>query len=80
MGKQFADKAARKSKLWTEIAQNLIEKGYRLGENAGEKCRQKFSNLHINYTKYILNQKATGSEKMETPPYYDEMQEILGNT
>lgn len=76
--KQFADKTTRKAKLWADIGKEIITEGYNLGETPAEKCRQKFTNLQKAYTKYINNQKITGSEKMEIPPFFEEMNEILG--
>lgn len=75
----FDDKKTRKSKLWNDIAQKLIEKGFFLGDKGGEKCRQKFANLQKAYLQYIKHQNTTGSERNDDIPLFmDEIHSILG--
>lgn len=77
--KKFDDRKTVKSKLWNDIAKTLSENGYTIGENAGERCRQKFANLSKPYLTYIKHQKETGTDGSENvPPFFDELHSILG--
>lgn len=49
------------------------------GRNGAEKCRQKFANLQRSYLNYRKHIKTTGTEKRDFPPYFEEMDAILGN-
>ncbi|KAL1489776.1 hypothetical protein ABEB36_013710 [Hypothenemus hampei] len=44
-----------------------------------EKCRQKFANLQRSYMNFVQNMKKTGSGKRDHPPFFNELQEILGD-
>ena len=75
----FDDKKTRKSKLWNDIALEMEKHGYGLGDNGGERCRQKFANMQKIYLAYVKHQTTTGSEKNEDIPlFFDELHSILG--
>ncbi|KAL1488703.1 hypothetical protein ABEB36_014502 [Hypothenemus hampei] len=64
---KFNDKKTLKTTLWQKIALELNNKGYDIpkGREGGEKCRQKFANLQ--------------RRKRDPPPFFNELQEILGD-
>lgn len=66
---KFNDKKTHKQTIWQEIANKLKQKGFDLGSGGAEKCRQKFWE-HV---------QTTGKEKMNPPPFYEELHSILGN-
>lgn len=75
----FDDKKTRKVKLWNDIAKDLKEKDFHLGEKGGERCRQKFANLQKAYLAYIKHQTTTGTERNDDfPPFFEELHSILG--
>lgn len=78
---KFMDKTTSKIFLWTEISLKMNEAGFFVGEGTEgrEKCRQKFVNLQSSYMKYMDRKRTTGEGKIEKPPYYDNLDEILGN-
>lgn len=76
--KEFGDKKTNKSKLWNKIAGSLKEMGFNLGDNGGEKCRQKFQNLSRLYIKHRKHMKTTGTAQKDPPMYFDQMHSILG--
>lgn len=76
--KQFDDKKTNKRKLWNLISQELIKKNFNVGENGGEKCRQKFCNLTKIYYAYMKNQKTTGEAGKDEPQFFQQMHSILG--
>lgn len=59
---KFSDKCTPKNSLWLEIAGNMNEAGFFVGEGTEgrEKCRQKFVNLHSSYIKYMDKKRSTG--------------------
>lgn len=79
--KWFSDKKHNKTMLWTQIGEYLIENGYMISGNksdVAEKCRQKFANLQRTYMQFVDNMKKTGTENIPKPPFFEEMDEILG--
>ncbi|KAL1493853.1 hypothetical protein ABEB36_009539 [Hypothenemus hampei] len=78
---KFNDKKTLKTTLWQKIALELNNKGYDIpkGREGGEKCRQKFANLQRSYMNFVQNMKKTGSGKRDPPPFFNELQEILGD-
>lgn len=81
MDDKFSDKKNNKNMLWTEIATKLNEMGYYVGQGVQgrDKCRQKFTNLQASYIKYKDKQKMTGQGKVVMPPFFHEIDEILGS-
>ncbi|KAL1488840.1 hypothetical protein ABEB36_009304 [Hypothenemus hampei] len=77
---KFKDRKTLKTSLWQKIAIELNDNGYAVtkGREGAEKCRQKFANLQRGYIKFIENMKKTGSEKRNPPPFFEELNEILG--
>ncbi|CAH1993846.1 unnamed protein product [Acanthoscelides obtectus] len=75
----FDDKRTRKLKLWNDIAKELEENNFHLGNKGGKRCRQKFANLQKTYLSYMKHQTTTGSERIDDiPPFCDELHSILG--
>ncbi|KAG5866586.1 hypothetical protein JTB14_008160 [Gonioctena quinquepunctata] len=79
--KEFADKATNKNSVWTQIAKIMNDNGFFVGDgiDGREKCRQKFSNLQASYIKYVDKRKQTGEGKIVKPPFYDELEDIMGD-
>ncbi|CAH1969803.1 unnamed protein product [Acanthoscelides obtectus] len=66
----FDDKRARKLKLWNDLAKELEENNFHLGNKGGERCRQKFADLQKTYLYYMKHQTTTGSERIDDiPPF-----------
>ncbi|KAK4882306.1 hypothetical protein RN001_005625 [Aquatica leii] len=77
---KFVDKKNNKGKLWAQVAASMEQKGFKLGSNGSERCRQKFANLQKMYFGYIRGHvKKTGTEKKEEPMFYELMHAILGD-
>lgn len=64
--------------MWSKIAKDIMDAGYKLGESPGEKCRQKFANLQKGYLAFIQNAKQTGAAAIKKPWYFEAMDCILG--
>ncbi|KAL1487927.1 hypothetical protein ABEB36_015312 [Hypothenemus hampei] len=66
--------------LWQKIAVQMTNMGFYVGTGieGRDKCRQKFANLQTSYLKFIDKTKATGEGKLKKPPFYEELNEILG--
>ncbi|XP_023312351.1 uncharacterized protein LOC111692536 [Anoplophora glabripennis] len=79
--KDFMDKKNGKNVIWHKIADHMNSMGYYVGKGTDgrEKVRQKFANLQTSYLKFIQKRKLTGEGAVDTPPYYTEMNEILGD-
>ena len=78
MDASFKAKKTTKGKLWQQIADTLHQKGFIVGQNGAERCRQKFSNLTKAYLNYVKHQKTTGAgDSMEVPPFFDELHSLL---
>lgn len=77
---KFNDRKTVKNCLWEKIALEMRNNGYEMpgGREGAERCRQKFANLQRSYMNYIKQMKTTGSERRDPPPYFEEMNEILG--
>ncbi|KAL1513329.1 hypothetical protein ABEB36_002751 [Hypothenemus hampei] len=77
---KFNDKKTLKTSLWQKIACELNSNGFNVptGREGAEKCRQKFANLQRSYVSFIENMKRTGSGKRDPPPFFNEINEILG--
>jgi hypothetical protein len=43
-----------------------------------KQLKQKFSNLQKTYIKFRDNMKKTGTQKINPPPFYDDLHAILG--
>ncbi|CAG9763729.1 unnamed protein product [Ceutorhynchus assimilis] len=80
MSNQFDDRKHSKNTLWQQIAKKLNEKNFFVGQGleGAEKCRKKFANLQASYVKYKDKKKGTGEGYICKPPFYDELDEILG--
>ncbi|CAH1131031.1 unnamed protein product [Ceutorhynchus assimilis] len=78
--KKFKDKKHQKITLWRQIADELRESGFDIGQGkeGAEKCRQKFCNLQKVYIAFRDNMKQTGSSFQEKPAFFEEMHKILG--
>ncbi|KAL1488785.1 hypothetical protein ABEB36_014583 [Hypothenemus hampei] len=78
---QFNDKKTCKNDLWQKIAVQMTNMGFYVGTGieGRDKCRQKFANLQTSYLKFIDKTKATGEGKLKKPPFYEELNEILGS-
>lgn len=74
--KKFNDRKTVKWTLWKEIAQELNKKGFNVD---AVKCRQKFLNLTKAYVAFVRHCNKTGNNKVNTPPFYDLLHNILGN-
>lgn len=75
---EFDDKKTRKGKLWHKISQHLEQGGFYVGEDGGERCRQKFANLIKSYMGYIKHQKKTGAQKNDDiPDFFDKIHSII---
>lgn len=79
--KLFSDKKHSKQSLWTAIALEMNEAGFSIptGKDGAEKCRQKFANLQRTYMNFVRKVDTTGEYRVERPPYYEEMDNILGD-
>ncbi|CAH1368861.1 unnamed protein product, partial [Tenebrio molitor] len=52
--------------------------GFKLGPKAGEKCRQKFTNLQNKiYHPYVRHMNKTGEKNKKTPMYFAELHNVL---
>ncbi|KAG5891197.1 hypothetical protein JTB14_012682 [Gonioctena quinquepunctata] len=79
--KEFAGKTANKNSVWTQIAKIMNDNGFFVGDgiDGREKCRQKFSNLQASYIKCVDKRKQTGEGNIVKPPFYDELEDIMGD-
>lgn len=79
--KDFLDKKSAKNIIWKKIADHMNNMGFYVGQGTDgrEKVRQKFANLQTSYMKFIQKRKLTGEGAIDTPPYYNEINEILGD-
>ncbi|KAG5866048.1 hypothetical protein JTB14_006421 [Gonioctena quinquepunctata] len=77
----FADKTTNRNSIWAQIAKIMNDNGFFVGNgiDGREKCRQKFSNLQASYIKYVDKRKQSGEEKIDKPPFYDELEDIMGD-
>lgn len=68
----FGDKKFGKYKLWSEIAEEMNNAGFYVGEGreAAERCRQKFSNLEKGFLNYMKLVKS-GNRNKNPPQFYD---------
>lgn len=75
----FADKKFGKFKLWMEIAKEMNNAGYYVGDGreGAERCRQKFSNLEKSFLKYIRHVRSETRNKREPPPFYEYMVNLV---
>lgn len=80
MSAKFDDQKTPKNSLWQEIAKILNIEGFYvgLGLDGGEKCRKKFANLQAAYIRYKDKKHQTGQGHVHKPPYFEEIDEILG--
>lgn len=78
--KEFADKKTSKNAVWQKIATKMNEMGFYVGDGVEgrERLRQKFANMTATYLKTIQKRTRTGEGKISYPPYFDEMNNILG--
>ncbi|KAF5276867.1 hypothetical protein FQA39_LY06418 [Lamprigera yunnana] len=78
---EFSDRRSTQKILWSKIAKTMNEMGFYVGdgETGAEKCRQKFANLQSSLVKTNNKRKRTGEGKMNNPPYFDELFDILGD-
>ncbi|CAG9765824.1 unnamed protein product [Ceutorhynchus assimilis] len=79
---KFRDKKTTNATLWQQISEKMNANGYFVGHGieGRERCRQKFANLQQTYLKYIDRRRQTGEGKIEKPPFFDEMDAILGKS
>lgn len=80
LGKEFLDKKHSKNSLWLIIANDMKDNDFFVGDGyeGAEKCRKKFANLQATYIKYKDKSCQPGQGYLEKPPFFDEMDEILG--
>lgn len=78
---KFDDRKSSKAGLWQKIAVEMKIMGFDVGDGkeGGERCRQKFANLQRSYVNFKKHMKTTGEEKCNPPPFFDEMDKILGH-
>ncbi|KAF5295285.1 hypothetical protein FQA39_LY13150 [Lamprigera yunnana] len=78
---EFSDRRSTKKILWGKIAKTMNEMGFYVedGETGAEKCRQNFANLQSSFVKTNDKRKRTGEGKINNPPYFDELSDILGD-
>ncbi|KAF5270784.1 hypothetical protein FQR65_LT17801 [Abscondita terminalis] len=79
--KEFNDKKTAKNIIWQKIAAGMNNLGFFVGEGVEgrERLRQKFANMSATYIKYLQKRKQTGEGKISYPPYFEEMDDILGD-
>lgn len=82
LNEEFMNKKTNKNQLWLQIATKLNSMGYHVGEGVAgrEKCRQKFMNLQATFFKYRDQIRQTGEGFVKKPPFYDDLEVILGNS
>ncbi|CAH1107941.1 unnamed protein product [Psylliodes chrysocephalus] len=78
--RRLDDKSHNKLQIWIEIAQEMCKAGFEVGskKEGGVRCRQKWANLQRTYYKYKSNQRSTGAEYLDPPPFFAEIDNILG--
>lgn len=79
--KAFSEKNTFKHCLWIQIAKEMYDTGYNIfshKENVLTKCKKRFSKLATSYVKYMEHVKTPGAEAREPPPFFDQLQLILG--
>lgn len=81
MADQFVDKKKTlKANCGRKLhVPTLKENNLKLGDNAADRCRQKFANLTKLYLQYIKQKKSTGAGTIDSPQFFDEMHSIFGN-
>ncbi|KAJ3648859.1 hypothetical protein Zmor_020630 [Zophobas morio] len=71
----FNDKKTHKETLWQQIVKEMRETGFNVD---AKKCKQKFANLQKTYIKCKDHRRKTGTERINNPPFYFELDAILG--
>lgn len=71
----FNDKKTHKETLWQQIVKEMREAGFNVD---AKKCKQKFANLQKTYIKCKDHRRKTGTERINNPPFYFELDAILG--
>ncbi|KAF5294814.1 hypothetical protein FQA39_LY00298 [Lamprigera yunnana] len=81
VGAEFLDRRSIKKIYWGKIAKTMNEMGFCIGdgETGVEKCRKKFPNLQSSFVNTNDKRKRTGERKINNPPYFDELSDILGD-
>lgn len=69
------DRNTIKKTVWAQVAEELLQKGFDLGPDAGKACHQKWRNLKRAYIVYI-----TKPGNRTPPPYMKELQKALETT
>lgn len=75
------DGKTKKKVVWEAVGEEMASKHFELGENAAQKCEQKWNNLYRKYKDYIKEWEKTGSEKGLDDlksPYHEEILAIIG--
>ncbi|XP_050307426.1 uncharacterized protein LOC126744120 [Anthonomus grandis grandis] len=78
---EFDDKKNTKNTIWQKIVIEMNNNNFfvGLGSEATERCRKKIANLQSAYMKYQDERRKTGQGKVQKPPFYDELDQILGS-
>lgn len=71
----LADKMVPKKTVWGHVAAEMKRNGFDMGENGGDRCRQKWSKIIRNYHHFTRTR--TFNMKAHYPLYYDSLEEIL---
>ncbi|PSN50217.1 hypothetical protein C0J52_07801 [Blattella germanica] len=69
------DRNTIKKTVWAQVAEELMQKGFDLGPDAGKACHQKWRNLKRAYIVYV-----TKPGNKTPPPYMEELQKALETT
>jgi hypothetical protein len=71
----LAEKMVPKKTVWGQVAAEMERTGFDMGENGGDRCRQKWCKTVRNYRHFVRTR--TFNMKAHYPLYYDSLEEIL---
>jgi hypothetical protein len=71
----LADKMVPRKTVWDLVAAEMERSGFDMGENGGDRCRQKWCKTVRNYRHFVRTR--TFNMKARYPLYYDSLEEIL---
>jgi hypothetical protein len=75
---KFDDRKTTAVTIWQSIANEMEAARFKLGPKAGEKCRQKFTNLQNKiYDPHVRHMNKTGEKNKKTPMYFAELHNVL---
>ena len=74
------DDKTRKIEIWKWIAAEMKKRNFDLGENGADKLKTKWDNLQKPYKAYKKHENDTGfgASDHKKPPFYAEIDKILG--